>query len=190
MLNFEANDHKKEETTHKIEKRSLVIGIISMLFSITFDNLGSILTKKYAKDINAWSVCLVRFFLGSVFLTFIYYAQVCFAYLKDRMGKDRVNFIGENDKDNQSSLSWPKGYKVYLWVTGGVVLLTVFSNFLWTWAMFRIKIGVANTITSSKAIFVIPVVYFMNGEKSTCLTLVGVIIAMAGIIPLALNPNS
>ncbi len=151
-----------ETTTEPIDRRRYVIGLLCGLGGGLGQAGGLVLSKMgLAGGFPALSGNLIRLIVAGVIIWVIAIAnrQLISSYRSLRLHPRAVTFL-----------------------TGGAILGPVLGVWLSLVAVQNTNVGVASTLSSLMPIFLIPISFFVYGERITKQAVVGTVIAFAGMV--------
>lgn len=155
-------------------------GYFMATLNVGLDTYGSLLTKDYGVGMNSWEISLLRFgFAGAVMLL-----VSIIMHTKDHL------IITETPKVIDSShwyLMPHLSRRTWGFVIAGVALVTFLAPALSNYSLFQIPLALAITLGSIGPLYALPLDLIIKGKRPTVRSIVGSVLAVAGIIILAVR---
>jgi len=193
---------------HKRYKRGYVCAIVNVLA----DSLGSFLTKKHGVGMTTWSINLIRFgFAGVVMIGISVGMRVrrkfCVPSLEQPKSKKSIEQrTTSHDNVDDTTIGMPKATAVtnkkpspspkwfelpsslsrigWMQITVGVAFVTFLCPALSNYALFQIALGLAVSLGSIGPLYGLLLDWPFKGRRPTVWGVVGVALAIAGVVVL------
>lgn len=174
-----ANDNNIHSTLYELQ------GYFLAAINVILDAFGSVITKLYASGLNTWEINFLRFgfaavVMGSVtlVLTIANELQIfgSFINLNNKCGNEHNNTLWY-EFPRQGDMTTQQWFHVTL----GVMFVTFICPALSNYALFQIPLALCLTLTSLGPVYSVPLVYFMNGERTGLQGLIGALLSVVGV---------
>ncbi|KAL3776455.1 hypothetical protein HJC23_008440 [Cyclotella cryptica] len=200
------NDDLVHTSEKKQQMKEYQRGYICAAVNVLADATGSLWTKKYGVGMTTWSINLIRFGFAGIVLFFVSVVmrlhRRCSA--SDNMNKTEdavlsdatvhVDNTGNTVHSSQpmaSSIdcSDPKWFELpsltrqgWLQITMGVALVTFLCPALEKFALMQVAMGLCVSLGSVGPLYGVLMDWSFKGRKPTIIVLVGVVLAIGGVI--------
>ena len=191
-----------------------LLGYTFALVNVVLDAYGSILTKQYGVTFSTWEINLIRFGFAAVVMGVVALAAISWQASSNvlrTLGPSIGDFemmpatSDEDSGDQNSSASPGKGvgggrsidrgiWYLMPWrqttptgwalVSLGVCFVTYMCPALANYALFQMNVGLCLTLTSLGPLYSLPLVWFMKGERTSSLGILGTFVAFVGVVML------
>jgi len=155
----------------------LAVGYVFACFNVLFDVVGSFLTRKFGEGLTTFDINAIRF--GSSAATLVLLSGL--PLLCSCVARDSTVGHGLYGKMNWTTAM---SRKSWMYVSLGVLFVTVACPALSQWALFQLPLGVCLCLTSVGPLFAIPMSAVFKKEKITVRTVVGSVLAIVGVVVL------
>jgi drug/metabolite transporter (DMT)-like permease len=186
-----SNPHKKKEektkTNEKVRKDVVIRerksswfirkGYILAVTNVLLDTYGSLLTKQYGANFTTWAINMIRF--GSSGIIMILLSSCMHVYHTQRT----------LHSTNQWYQLPRESFKTWSLVSVGVLFVTFFCPALSNYALFKIAMALALTLTSITPLYALFLEWAVYGreKKPTLRGIFGASLAVGGVIILGIS---
>ena len=156
---------------------ALTVGWLCAVANVVLDCYGSVITKQHGADLTTWHVNAIRFGTSGLALA----ALALLARLITRLrGKTSSAAVPWAMLPEQSRRDWTR-------VCAGIALTTFAAPALSTFALYLISLPAYATLTALGPVYALPLGYAIRRDGVTRRAVLGALLAVAGIVPLALH---
>lgn len=170
----------------RTRRRRYIEGWLAAASNVLFDQLGAVVTKRYASEMQTWEINLVRFGFAAICLL----VPLCFragllqACAPSGAAASRIHAF------DRAAGHWHKlptlgSKRAWAIVLLGCLSTTLACPILSTWSLFRISTALYGVLTSTGPIYALFVVRVIKGERSTARAWCGGGLAVLGVALLA-----
>jgi drug/metabolite transporter (DMT)-like permease len=158
-------------------------GFACAALNVLFDQLGAVLTKKFASSLRTWEINLVRFGFAAIFLLLPLGVRAAAVGCGSAPARRRIAAI-DRIMGRWHELP-PLRRRAWALVFAGCLSTTLACPMLTTWALLRIDASLYGVLTSTGPLYALPVVFVLKGERSTCRAVCGALLAVCGVVILS-----
>jgi drug/metabolite transporter (DMT)-like permease len=183
----------KQQTKHQQFCGTLKAGYCLSILNAIFDTYGAVLTKQYGVGMTVWEINLLRFGFAAAIMLVV----SCCCYISTwptTPVSDKPTTSVTIDED-AGELPGPTAWyalpreqmtrRNWLFVTGGVLLVTFAAPSLFNYSLFQIALALTLTLTSIGPIYSLPLGFLLQKEVPTWRAISGALLAVAGIVVLS-----
>lgn len=158
-------------------------GIACAALNVLLDQLGAVITKKYASELYTWEINLVRFGFAAAFLLLPIGLRAVTTRLSAACGAR----LAALDKRVGRWHELPALGSRWAWavVLFGCLSTTLACPIMTTWALFRIDASAYGVLTSTGPIYALPVCWLLKRERASPRAILGAVLAVLGIVVLS-----
>jgi hypothetical protein len=178
---------KESSTGRKIRLRT---GYALAFVNVAFDAYGFVLTKKNGIGMTTWEINLLRMgFAATMMIVLTSFMRFREWRRKKRQGKLEID-TDQYQTFYPDEVEWYKLPKMpvipWIIVSIGVLFVTFLCPALTNYALMDIPLALAITLTSVTPLYMIPLSWFLKGEKLSGSGFFGAFMAVSGVITLCL----
>lgn len=153
-------------------------GYCLALLNVLLDAYGSLLTKRYAVNLNTWEIGFVRYGFAGFVLALVSVGL----RVRDNMLKHSSSITKNRDWYRLPTM------EIQPWITVslGVVFVTFLCPALTNYALFEIALALAVTLNSTTPLYMLPLMWLVKKEKPTRQGSVGALLACVGVVILCI----
>ena len=163
-----------------------LVGLLAAAINVTFDQLGAVITKKYASELQTWEINLVRF--GFAALCMLIPVPLRAVLLQASGGggwtQERIWAV-DRAAGNWHSLPALGSIRSWCMIYVGCLFTTFACPILSTWSLFRVPAALYGVLTSTGPIYSLFVVRVIKSERSSARAWCGAALAVVGVAFLA-----
>ena len=167
-------------------RRRYIEGWLAAATNVIFDQLGAVIVKKFASELQTWEINLVRFGFAAICLLLPVALRAALVRSCDARGStlQRVRAFDEaaGPWHTLPTLGSSRAWAVVLL---GCLSTTLACPILSTWSLFRISTPLYGVLTSTGPIYALFVVRVIKSERSTARAWCGGALAVLGVAFLA-----
>lgn len=179
LRNVSSYADERRQRTQKIGET--YYGLCMGVLNVILHTFGALITKIYGVGMNTWEINLVRFgFAGIVMLLISLVMHLRqFVWMKP----NDVGHTNDTDWYSLPTLNTSRWIRVCF----GVALVSFLCPALTNYAMFQVALALLLTLESVGPLYSLPLAYLLENEKHTFRASLGAILAVTGIIILAVR---
>jgi len=163
------------------------IGFLWGLGAATGQGLGAVLSRKAnlvateaGQSVDGITGAYQRI-LGGLFITLVYFAvRELIARTRSRARSSATRVLTPSPKAPARTL------RGYLWIPANALCGAVIGVSCYQWALFTTPSGIVLPIVATTPLVIVPLAYWIEGERPTRRSLVGGVVAVVGAVALTL----
>ena len=163
--------------------QSPYLGYILAIGNVVLDTYGSILTKQFGRGMSTWAISLIRFGSSGIFM-------IILSMTLRILHRKKQPTSSESEVENERKRSWyllpSMDSRAWSKICLGVLFVTFICPALSNYALFQITLALALTLGSITPLYALILEWPFHGKKPNIWAILGVLLAVGGVIILSI----